>query len=68
MGWGLGEGVVKVGRSRIQSTTIWRKPIRSMIRKILELTELSKCLVSWFFYTPVGVGSREGGSLGWGGQ
>ena len=34
------------------------------LRKILEMTELSKCLVSWFFYTPGGVGSRGGGSQG----
>ena len=45
----------------IRSTTIWRKKIRSKIRKILEMTELSKFLVSCFFYTPGGVGSRGGG-------
>ena len=31
-----------------------------MIRKILEMTELSKCLVSWFFYTPGGMGLGKG--------
>ena len=57
-----------MGRMMIWSTTIWRRKIRSMIRKILEMAELSKFLVSWFFYTAGGVESRGGGSQGWGGR
>ena len=49
-----------MGRRMIRSITIWKKPIRSMIRKILEMTELSKCPVSCFFYTPGGWGLGEG--------
>ena len=46
MRWGLREGVVKDGEDDDPSTTILRRLIRSMIRKILEIIELSKFLVS----------------------